>query len=130
MCSVAPLSMNQALANTEKKPQVNGYASPSHLSSNIGNHAAKQSKHIPFPKMPPPPRFILFLLIYPCCDISNHPPVVDGYLRTDDRMRLAKERREERERSLGKKYQHFPLSCKHSENRMAYGLFPLQEFLN
>lgn len=29
--------------------------------------------------------------------------VVDGYMKTDDRMRLAKERREEKERSLGKR---------------------------
>ncbi|XP_011609894.2 MAP7 domain-containing protein 2a isoform X2 [Takifugu rubripes] len=61
------------LMNTEKKPQVNGYASPSHLSSNISNQAAKQ--------------------------------IVEGYLRTDDRMRLAKERREERERSLAAREQ-------------------------
>lgn len=27
---------------------------------------------------------------------------LEGYLKTDDRMRLAKERREEREKSLGK----------------------------
>lgn len=27
---------------------------------------------------------------------------MEGFLKTDDRMRLAKERREERERSLGK----------------------------
>ncbi|XP_068457191.1 MAP7 domain-containing protein 2a isoform X2 [Clinocottus analis] len=49
-------------SNTEKKPQINGHASPSHINN---NHA-----------------------------------VVEGYMKTDDRMRLAKERREERERSL------------------------------
>lgn len=37
-----------------------------------------------------------------CGDIFLPSPVVDGYMKTDDRMRLAKERREERERSLGK----------------------------
>lgn len=70
-------------------------------------------------------RSVLFLLIYPCCDIFNYPSVVEGYLRTDDRMRLAKERREERERSLGKKH-IFSYSCK----LKAFGLFPLQDFLN
>lgn len=34
---------------------------------------------------------------------------MEGYLRTDDRMRLAKERREERERSLGKESSLFRL---------------------
>ncbi|KAG7515249.1 MAP7 domain-containing protein 2-like isoform X1 [Solea senegalensis] len=52
-------------SNTEKKPHINGHASPSHLAA---NHAGKQ--------------------------------IVEGYMKTDDRMRLAKERREERERSL------------------------------
>lgn len=103
--------MIKALMNTEKKPQVNGYASPSHLSSNISNQAAKQSKRVSFQKMSYFPLWsILFLLIYPCCDMFNHPSVVEGYLRTDDRMRLAKERREERERSLGKK-RIFSYSC-------------------
>ncbi|XP_075957588.1 MAP7 domain-containing protein 2a [Anarhichas minor] len=49
-------------SNTEKKPQINGHALPSHINN---NHA-----------------------------------VVEGYMKTDDRMRLAKERREEREKSL------------------------------
>ncbi|KAK5858419.1 hypothetical protein PBY51_002558 [Eleginops maclovinus] len=53
-------------SSTEKKPQINGHASPSHLTAN--NHAGKQ--------------------------------IVEGYTKTDDRMRLAKERREEREKSL------------------------------
>ncbi|XP_056267636.1 MAP7 domain-containing protein 2a isoform X2 [Pseudoliparis swirei] len=52
-------------SNTEKKPQINGHVSPSHINN---NHAGKQ--------------------------------IVEGYMKTDDRMRLAKERREERERSL------------------------------
>ncbi|XP_076025156.1 MAP7 domain-containing protein 2a [Genypterus blacodes] len=50
----------------EKKPQINGQPSPSHLQASINNNHA----------------------------------VVEGYMKTDDRMRLAKERREERERSL------------------------------
>ncbi|XP_032390160.1 MAP7 domain-containing protein 2a isoform X2 [Etheostoma spectabile] len=60
--------------NTEKKPQINGHASPSHLAANISiNHAGKQN--------------------------------VEGYMKTDDRMRLAKERREEREKSLAAREQ-------------------------
>ncbi|XP_034463490.1 MAP7 domain-containing protein 2a [Hippoglossus hippoglossus] len=57
-------------SNTEKKPQINGHASPSHLAA---NHAGKQT--------------------------------VEGYMKTDDRMRLAKERREEKERSLAAREQ-------------------------
>lgn len=101
--------MIQALVNTEKKPQVNGYASPSHLSSNISNHAAKQSK------LEKKSLFHFSLFCF-CAFIHAltfcYPVVVEGYLRTDDRMRLAKERREERERSLGKKCKSFPSSCK------------------
>ncbi|XP_018546783.1 MAP7 domain-containing protein 2a isoform X3 [Lates calcarifer] len=36
---------------------------------------------------------------------SNNNAVVEGYMKTDDRMRLAKERREERERSLAAREQ-------------------------
>ncbi|XP_027887687.1 MAP7 domain-containing protein 2a isoform X4 [Xiphophorus couchianus] len=58
-------------SNAEKRPHMNGHASPSHLTSN--NHGGKQSQ--------------------------------EGYMKTDDRMRLAKERREERERSLAAREQ-------------------------
>uniref|UniRef100_A0AAQ6IIX8 MAP7 domain containing 2a n=1 Tax=Anabas testudineus TaxID=64144 RepID=A0AAQ6IIX8_ANATE len=37
--------------------------------------------------------------------INNNHAVVEGYMKTDDRMRLAKERREERERSLAAREQ-------------------------
>ncbi|KAM6907592.1 MAP7 domain-containing protein 2a [Xenentodon cancila] len=57
--------------NTEKKPHMNGHASPSHLGANV----------------------------------SNSHGGLEGYMKTDDRMRLAKERREERERSLAAKEQ-------------------------
>ncbi|XP_011481779.1 MAP7 domain-containing protein 2 isoform X2 [Oryzias latipes] len=57
-----------APSNSDKKPHMNGYASPSHLATNGNSHGGKQG--------------------------------VEGYMKTDDRMRLAKERREERERSL------------------------------
>ncbi|KAL6098565.1 map7d2 [Pungitius sinensis] len=52
-------------SSTERKPQMNGHASPSHIN---GNHAGK--------------------------------PTVEGYMKTDDRMRQAKERREERDKGL------------------------------
>ncbi|XP_031175883.1 MAP7 domain-containing protein 2-like isoform X3 [Sander lucioperca] len=58
-------------SNTDKKPQINGHASPSHLAANINNNHAD----------------------------------VEGYMKTDDRMRLAKERREEREKSLAAREQ-------------------------
>ncbi|XP_017273708.1 MAP7 domain-containing protein 2a isoform X2 [Kryptolebias marmoratus] len=58
-----------APSGTEKKPQMNGHASPSHLAATGG----KQT--------------------------------LEGYMKTDDRMRLAKERREERERSLAAREQ-------------------------
>ncbi|KAM9788963.1 MAP7 domain-containing protein 2a [Neosynchiropus ocellatus] len=62
------------VGKAEKKPQINGYASPSHLAAHTPNvHAAKQT--------------------------------LEGYTKTDDRMRLAKERREERERSLAAREQ-------------------------
>ncbi|XP_078028553.1 MAP7 domain-containing protein 2a isoform X5 [Epinephelus lanceolatus] len=38
-------------------------------------------------------------------NVSNNHAVVEGYMKTDDRMRLAKERREERERSLAAREQ-------------------------
>ncbi|XP_023277308.1 MAP7 domain-containing protein 2-like isoform X2 [Seriola lalandi dorsalis] len=61
-------------SSTERKPHMNGHASPSHLAANItNNHAGKQT--------------------------------AEGYMKTDDRMRLAKERREERERSLAAREQ-------------------------
>ncbi|XP_008274495.1 MAP7 domain-containing protein 2a [Stegastes partitus] len=60
-----------APSNSEKKPHMNGHASPSHLAANVSN---------------------------------NH-GVLEGYMKTDDRMRLAKERREERERSLAAREQ-------------------------
>ncbi len=40
--------------------------------------------------------------IFLCYYVSLSLKDMEGYLKTDDRMRLAKERREERERSFGK----------------------------
>ncbi|XP_053187060.1 MAP7 domain-containing protein 2a [Scomber japonicus] len=73
-CALCPSVMGITAPSTEKKPQLNGHASPSHLPANISsNHAGKQ--------------------------------IAEGYMKTDDRMRLAKERREERERSLAAREQ-------------------------
>ncbi|RVE63771.1 hypothetical protein OJAV_G00139760 [Oryzias javanicus] len=58
-------------SSSDKKPHMNGFASPSHLAAN--SYGGKQG--------------------------------VEGYMKTDDRMRLAKERREERERSLAAREQ-------------------------
>lgn len=41
-------------------------------------------------------------LFFSFSDMFIHLSDVEGYMKTDDRMRLAKERREERERSLGR----------------------------
>ncbi|MEQ2313788.1 hypothetical protein AMECASPLE_005568 [Ameca splendens] len=68
----SPVRMGKTIpSNAEKRPHMNGHASPSHLTSS--NHGGKQSQ--------------------------------EGYMKTDDRMRLAKERREERERSLAAREQ-------------------------
>ena len=85
-----------APSNTEKKPQINGHASPSHLAA---NHAGKQRKShcflCPLILSASPVSVILF------CDVFVLLSAMEGYMKTDDRMRLAKERREEKERSLG-----------------------------
>lgn len=107
------LTLSQSLAvmvipapsNTEKKPLINGHASPSHLGTTINNnHAGKQSKSHCLLLL----NWLYFSLwiwlqcYFSFCNIFIHLPVVEGYMKTDDRMRLAKERREERERSLGR----------------------------
>lgn len=46
VCALSPsVMMTPAPSNTEKRPHINGHASPSHLAANVGNnHAGKQSK--------------------------------------------------------------------------------------
>ncbi|KAL2094449.1 hypothetical protein ACEWY4_009168 [Coilia grayii] len=56
----------------EKRPLANGHASPVRLVTNGNGHSAK----------------------------LGNKTITEGYLKTDDRVRLARERREERERSL------------------------------
>lgn len=53
-------------------------------------------------------------------DIIIYLSDVEGFLKTDDRMRLAKERREERERSLGKKCLRLFFIVEKSSNKEAY----------
>lgn len=76
---------------------MNGFASPSHLAAN--SYGAKQGEDLKFSC------FFCFVSTDPSPDRSG----VEGYMKTDDRMRLAKERREERERSLGRKRLWVPL---------------------
>ncbi len=45
---------------------------------------------------------VYIFLLCSCFSVFLSLKDMEGYLKTDDRMRLAKERREERERSLGK----------------------------
>lgn len=98
-----------APSNTEKKTHINGHPSPSHFAANISNnHAGKQSKSqclllfnwlllsaLLLAALPLP-------FFFSFSDMFIHLSDVEGYMKTDDRMRLAKERREERERSLGR----------------------------
>lgn len=98
--------MIPAPSNTEKKTHINGYASPSHLAVNVSNtHAGKQSKSKCLPFFLAFRSRLLFWLHCYCFGFIlwhlHHLSDVEGYMKTDDRMRLAKERREERERSLG-----------------------------
>uniref|UniRef100_A0A3B3VCV7 MAP7 domain containing 2a n=1 Tax=Poecilia latipinna TaxID=48699 RepID=A0A3B3VCV7_9TELE len=76
---------------------MNGHASPSHLTSN--NHGGKQSE-CSSPTMPSP---LQSCRLFP--DITANLLGQEGYMKTDDRMRLAKERREERDRSLAAREQ-------------------------
>uniref|UniRef100_A0A3Q2PLN7 MAP7 domain containing 2a n=1 Tax=Fundulus heteroclitus TaxID=8078 RepID=A0A3Q2PLN7_FUNHE len=76
---------------------MNGHASPSHLTTN--NHGGKQSESS-FPDKASPASVLPTFT-----DIVTNPSGQEGYMKTDDRMRLAKERREERERSLAAREQ-------------------------
>lgn len=95
-CALSP-SVITAPSSTEKKPQINGHASPSHLTAN--NHAGKQSKSMLASVQKQVISLSNAYFLFP--DIFISLSVAEGYMKTDDRMRLAKERREEREKSLG-----------------------------
>ncbi|XP_034034379.1 MAP7 domain-containing protein 2a isoform X2 [Thalassophryne amazonica] len=81
----------------DKKSQSNTHSSPARAAKTVSTNTEKklQINGQPSPSHVP-------------ANISNNhagKPIVEGYLKTDDRMRLAKERREERERSLAAREQ-------------------------
>ncbi|XP_019904249.2 MAP7 domain-containing protein 2a isoform X3 [Esox lucius] len=87
---------------TEKRSQSNGLCSPARGVHHQGIPAAKDNEVLSPPSvvekrpqlngLPSPSRL-------PSSNANSHADV-EGYLRTDDRMRLAKERREERDKGL------------------------------
>ncbi|XP_057177704.1 MAP7 domain-containing protein 2a isoform X2 [Triplophysa rosa] len=85
----------------EKKPQSNGNVSPTYQKTNHGSPLIKHTD-----ALTPPTVTEKKPQTNGNASPSRHPANtnahadVEGYLKTDDRMRLAKERREEREKSL------------------------------
>ncbi|XP_065106554.1 MAP7 domain-containing protein 2a isoform X2 [Paramisgurnus dabryanus] len=89
----------------EKKPQSNGHASPTYQKINHGSPSIKHTDALTPEKKPQ---------TNGSASPSRHPAntnphtgkqYLEGFLKTDDRMRLAKERREEREKSLAAREQ-------------------------
>ncbi|XP_018590177.2 MAP7 domain-containing protein 2-like isoform X2 [Scleropages formosus] len=89
---------------SEKRPQVNGHASPVRLQASPSSPGGKDKAT---PAVAADKRLHSNGHASPVRLPANpsSPADVEGYLRTDDRMRLAKERREERERSLAAREQ-------------------------
>ncbi|XP_029476745.2 MAP7 domain-containing protein 2-like isoform X4 [Oncorhynchus nerka] len=89
----------------EKRPRSNSHGSPAHVVLHPGSPAVKNNevlspalvieKKLQLNGLPSPLRL-------PGNNTNNHAgkQYVEGYLRTDDRVRLAKERREERDKGL------------------------------
>uniref|UniRef100_A0A672Q6W8 MAP7 domain-containing protein 2-like n=1 Tax=Sinocyclocheilus grahami TaxID=75366 RepID=A0A672Q6W8_SINGR len=93
----------------EKRPQSNSHASPTYQKTNQGSPSIKHTD-----ALTPPTVTEKKTQTNGHASPSHHPPntnalagkqYMEGYLKTDDRMRLAKERREERERSLAAREQ-------------------------
>ncbi|XP_073805707.1 MAP7 domain-containing protein 2a isoform X21 [Danio rerio] len=88
----------------EKRPQSNGHASPTYQKNNQGSPSVK-----PTDALTPPTVTEKKTQTNGHASPSRHPANaqadLEGYLKTDDRMRLAKERREEREKSLAAREQ-------------------------
>ncbi|XP_048043392.1 MAP7 domain-containing protein 2a isoform X5 [Megalobrama amblycephala] len=93
----------------EKKPQSNGHSSPTYQKTNQGSPSMKQTD-----ALAPPTVTEKKTQTNGHASPSRHPAntnahagkqYMEGYLKTDDRMRLAKERREEREKSLAAREQ-------------------------
>ncbi|XP_016321545.1 MAP7 domain-containing protein 2-like isoform X6 [Sinocyclocheilus anshuiensis] len=93
----------------EKRPQSNGHASPTYQKTNQGSPSIKHTD-----ALTPPTVTEKKTQTNGHASPSRHPAntnshagkqYMEGYLKTDDRMRLAKERREERERGLAAREQ-------------------------
>nr|XP_055054955.1 MAP7 domain-containing protein 2a isoform X6 [Misgurnus anguillicaudatus] len=89
----------------EKKPQSNGHASPTYQKINHGSPSIKHTDALTPEKKPQTNGSAS-----PSRHSANTTPhtgkqYLEGFLKTDDRMRLAKERREEREKSLAAREQ-------------------------
>ncbi|XP_072545575.1 MAP7 domain-containing protein 2a isoform X2 [Salminus brasiliensis] len=90
---------------SDKKLRSNGHTSPAHQTANHGSPVA--GKHTEM--LTPPEKKVqtnghASPVRHPANSSNGHTGL-EGYLKTDDRMRLAKERREERERSLAAREQ-------------------------
>ncbi|CAM4543778.1 unnamed protein product [Leuciscus chuanchicus] len=85
----------------EKKSQSNGHASPTYQKTNPGSPSMKQTDALA-PPIVTEKKTQTNGHASPSRHSANTNAYADleGYLKTDDRMRLAKERREEREKSL------------------------------
>ncbi|XP_035290210.1 MAP7 domain-containing protein 2-like isoform X3 [Anguilla anguilla] len=88
----------------EKRPQTNGHASPVRLPASQSSPAGKQIEVMTPPivaeKKPQTNGHASPVRMPTNPSSPSGKQYVEGYLKTDDRMRLAKERREEREKSL------------------------------
>ncbi|XP_026066422.1 MAP7 domain-containing protein 2a isoform X4 [Carassius auratus] len=93
----------------EKRPQINSHGSPTYQKTNQGSSSPKHTD-----ALTPPTVTEKKTQTNGHASPSRHPPntnalagkqYMEGYLKTDDRMRLAKERREEREKSLAAREQ-------------------------
>ncbi|XP_028839858.1 MAP7 domain-containing protein 2a isoform X9 [Denticeps clupeoides] len=102
--AAAPAKVMTSPPTVQKRSQPNGHASPVHLIANPDSPAAKQNEALtpPFVTEKRPQANGHASPIRLPVNSNGHAGKqhVEGYLKTDDRMRLAKERREEREKSL------------------------------
>ncbi|KAI1903137.1 hypothetical protein AGOR_G00024110 [Albula goreensis] len=93
----------------EKRPQSNGHASPVRLAANQSSPAGKQievmTPSIVAEKRPQTNGHASPVRLAANPSSPSGKQYVEGYMKTDDRMRLAKERREEREKSLAAREQ-------------------------
>ncbi|XP_036436672.1 MAP7 domain-containing protein 2a [Colossoma macropomum] len=93
---------------SEKKLRSNGHTSPAHQTPNHGSPVAgKQTEMLTPPEKKLQTNGHASPVRNPANSSNGHTgkQCLEGYLKTDDRMRLAKERREERERSLAAREQ-------------------------